>query len=92
MPDGPDNPTLVAENRRGPRSWQASQLALVSVDASPELLAGLLPDQWAVAHPEQVLNHGLESRGAKPGAGTSAARAGTVRRDALQGHATRMIA
>jgi len=32
----------------------------VSVDPSPEFLAGLLPDRWALAHPEHVLTHRLE--------------------------------
>jgi transposase len=32
----------------------------LSVDASPESLARLLPDRWAQAHPEHVLNHRLE--------------------------------
>ena len=32
----------------------------LSVDASPESLARLLPDRWALAHPEHVLSHRLE--------------------------------
>jgi transposase len=32
----------------------------LSVDASPESLARLLPDRWAMAHPEHVLTHRLE--------------------------------
>jgi transposase len=32
----------------------------LSVDASPELLAALLPDRWALAHPERIVNHRLE--------------------------------
>jgi hypothetical protein len=32
----------------------------LSVDASLELLTGLLPDGWAQSHPEHVLNHRLE--------------------------------
>ena len=31
-----------------------------SVDASPERSAELLPDWWALAHPEHVLSHRLE--------------------------------
>jgi transposase len=32
----------------------------LSVDASPESLARLLPDRWALAHPEHILSHRLE--------------------------------
>jgi transposase len=32
----------------------------LSVDASPESLARLLPERWALAHPEHVLSHRLE--------------------------------
>jgi transposase len=32
----------------------------LSVDASPESLARLLPDRWALAHPEHILGHRLE--------------------------------
>jgi transposase len=32
----------------------------LSVDASPESLARLLPDRWALAHPEHVLVHRLD--------------------------------
>jgi transposase len=32
----------------------------LSVDASPESLARLLPDRWALAHPEHVLAHRLD--------------------------------
>ena len=32
----------------------------VSVDMSPELLISLLPDRWALAHPEHILNHRLD--------------------------------
>jgi hypothetical protein len=32
----------------------------LSVDASPELLAGLLPNRWALAQPEHVLTQRLE--------------------------------
>jgi transposase len=32
----------------------------LSVDASPELVARLLPDRWALDHPKHVLTHRLE--------------------------------
>src|SRR4029077_6316040 len=32
----------------------------LSVDPSPEFLGPLLPDRWALAHPEHVLNHRVE--------------------------------
>jgi hypothetical protein len=32
----------------------------LAVDASPQLLAALLPDRWALAHPEHVLAHRLD--------------------------------
>jgi hypothetical protein len=32
----------------------------LSVDASREILAGLLPDRWALTHPEHVLTHRFE--------------------------------
>jgi hypothetical protein len=32
----------------------------LSVDASPEFLEILLPDRWALAHPEHVLSHRVE--------------------------------
>ena len=32
----------------------------LSVDASPESLARLLPDRWALVHPEHILTHRLE--------------------------------
>jgi transposase len=55
--------TIIAgakRHRLEPWAYLHDVILQLSVDASPEFLAGLLPDRWAVAHPEHVLNHRLE--------------------------------
>ncbi len=55
--------TIIAgakRHRLEPWAYLHDVILQLSVDASPELLARLLPDRWALAHPEHVLNHRLE--------------------------------
>jgi transposase len=55
--------TIIAGAKRHriePWAYLHDVILQLSVDASPELLAGLLPDRWALAHPEHVLAHRLE--------------------------------
>ncbi len=55
--------TIIAGTKRHrlePWAYLHDVILQLSVDASAELLAGLLPDRWALAHPEHVLNHRLE--------------------------------
>ncbi|HEV8000298.1 MAG TPA: IS66 family transposase [Planctomycetaceae bacterium] len=55
--------TIIAgakRHRLEPWAYLRDVILQLSVDASPELLAGLLPDRWAVTHPEHILNHRLE--------------------------------
>ena len=55
--------TIIAgakRHRLEPWAYLHDVILQLSVDASPEFVAGLLPDRWAVAHPEHVLNHRLE--------------------------------
>jgi transposase len=55
--------TIIAGTKRHrlePWAYLHDVILQLSVDASPELLAGLLPERWALAHPEHVLNHRLE--------------------------------
>jgi transposase len=55
--------TIIAgakRHRLEPWAYLHDVILQLSVDASPEFLAGLLPDRWALAHPEHVLNHRLE--------------------------------
>jgi transposase len=47
-------------HRLEPWAYLHDVILQLSVDASPELLSGLLPDRWASAHPEHVLNHRLD--------------------------------
>jgi transposase len=53
---------LAGAKRHRLESWAYLRdvILQVSVDPSPEFLAGLLPDRWALAHPEHVLTHRLE--------------------------------
>jgi transposase len=53
---------LAGAKRHRLESWAYLREVIlqVSVDPSPEYLVGLLPDRWALAHPEHVLNHRLE--------------------------------
>jgi transposase len=55
--------TIIAgakRHRLKPWAYLQDAILPLSVDASPELLARLLPDRWALAHPEHVLDHRLE--------------------------------
>jgi transposase len=55
--------TIIAgakRHRLEPWAYVRDVILQISVDASPERLAELLPDRWALAHPEQVLSHRLE--------------------------------
>jgi transposase len=55
--------TIIAgakRHRLEPWAYLKDVILQLSVDASPELLLGLLPDRWVLAHPEHVLNHRLE--------------------------------
>jgi transposase len=55
--------TIIAGAKRHRlESWAYLRDVIVqlSVDASPESLARLLPDRWALAHPEHVLAHRLD--------------------------------
>jgi len=55
--------TIIAgakRHRLEPWAYLHDVILQLSVDASPELLARLLPDRWALAHPERVLTHRLE--------------------------------
>jgi transposase len=53
---------LAGAKRHRLESWAYLRdvILQVSVDASPEYLERLLPDRWALAHPEHVLSHRLE--------------------------------
>jgi hypothetical protein len=55
--------TIIAgakRHRLEPWAYLHDVILQLSVDASPKLLAGLLPDRWARAHPEHILTHRLE--------------------------------
>jgi transposase len=55
--------TIIAgakRHRLEPWAYLHDVILRLSVDASPERLAGLLPDRWAPAHPDHVLTHRLE--------------------------------
>jgi transposase len=47
-------------HRLEPWAYMRDVIVQLSVDASKKTLAGLLPDRWALAHPEQILTHRLE--------------------------------
>jgi transposase len=47
-------------HRLEPWAYMHDVILQLAVDASPELLAGLLPDRWALAHPEHILAHRLD--------------------------------
>jgi hypothetical protein len=54
--------TILAGAKRHriePWAYLRDVILQLSVDSSPELLTGLLPDRWAAAHPEHVLTHRL---------------------------------
>ena len=55
--------TIIAgakRHRLEPWAYLNDVILQLSVDASPEMLARLLPDRWALEHPEHVLTHRLE--------------------------------
>jgi transposase len=55
--------TIIAgakRHRLEPWAYLHDVILQLSVDASPESLARLLPEHWALAHPEHILNHRLE--------------------------------
>jgi transposase len=55
--------TIIAgakRHRLEPWAYLYDVILQVMDDASPEQLARLLPDRWALAHPEHVLTHRLE--------------------------------
>jgi transposase len=55
--------TIIAgakRHRLEPWAYLHDVILQLSVDASPESLARLLPDRWAVAHPQHVLAHRLD--------------------------------
>ncbi len=55
--------TVIAGAKRHwlePWAYLHDVILQLSVDASPESLARLLPDRWALAHPEHILSHRLE--------------------------------
>jgi transposase len=58
--------TIIAgakRHRLEPWAYVNDVILQLTVDASPKSLDSLLPDRWATAHPEHVLNHRLnESR------------------------------
>jgi transposase len=58
--------TIIAGAKRHriePWAYLNDVILQLAVDASPESLKRLLPDRWAAAHPEHILNHRLhESR------------------------------
>ena len=55
--------TVIAgakRHRLEPWAYLHDVILQLSVDASPEPLARLLPERWALAHPEHILSHRLE--------------------------------
>lgn len=55
--------TIIAgakRHRLEPWAYLHDVILQLSVEASPEILTSLLPDRWALAHPEHILNHRLE--------------------------------
>ena len=55
--------TIIAGAKRHriePWAYLNDVILQLAVDASAEGLQRLLPDRWAAAHPEHVLNHRLD--------------------------------
>jgi hypothetical protein len=55
--------TILAGAKRHqiePWAYMRDVILQLSVNPSPESLAGLLPDRWALAHQEHILIHRLE--------------------------------
>jgi transposase len=53
-------PKADQRHRLEPWAYLHDVILQLSADPSRELLARLLPDRWALAHPEHVLSHQLE--------------------------------
>ena len=69
--------TVIAgakRHRLEPWAYLHDVILQLSVDAGPESLARLLPDQWAVRAPQHILSHRLEESRQK--AGTSGPASG----------------
>jgi transposase len=47
-------------HRLEPWAYLRDVILQLAVDPNPEFLAGLLPDRWALTHPEHILTHRLE--------------------------------
>jgi hypothetical protein len=56
---------LAGAKRHHIEPWAYVRDILVRLHADDENLEELLPDRWAAAHPEAVLNHRLEESRAK---------------------------
>jgi transposase len=55
--------TIIAgakRHRLEPLAYLRDVILQLSVDASPDFLERLLPERWALAHPEHALNHRVE--------------------------------
>ena len=55
--------TIIAGAKRHriePWAYLNDVILQLTVDASPDALERLMPDRWAAAHPEHVLNHRLD--------------------------------
>ena len=55
--------TIIAgakRHRLEPLAYLREVILQLSVDSTREFLETLLPDRWALAHPEHVLNHRLD--------------------------------
>jgi len=55
--------TIIAgakRHRLEPWAYLQDVILQLSVDTSPVMLARLLPDRWALEHPEHILNHRIE--------------------------------
>ncbi len=68
--------TIIAgakRHRLEPLAYLREVILQLSVDSSQEFLETLLPDRWALAHPEHVLNHRLDESRQKRSAGISVA-------------------
>ena len=68
--------TIIAgakRHRLEPLAYLREVILQLSVDSSREYLENLLPDRWALAHPEHVLNHRVEESREERGVGISGA-------------------
>jgi hypothetical protein len=70
-------PSIIAGAKRHllePWAYARDVILQPSVDANPELLDRLLPDRWAMAHPEHVQGRRLEGSRQKASGETSVER------------------